>query len=112
MDRQGKKTLATEARHYITIQRNMSTTDGEGGFGDTWSTVQSCFAAIYPIKAIQQFQYKSIGVDATHFIKLRGYVDISELDQIICGSRTFEVLTVENIQERNFEQFVTCKEVR
>ncbi len=112
MDRVGKKTLATELRHRITIYQITSTTDGEGGFGETLSVVKTCSAAIYPLRAIQQFEYKSINVDATHIIKLRGYIDIDELYVIKFGTRTFDVLTVENIQEQNYEQVVTCRERR
>jgi SPP1 family predicted phage head-tail adaptor len=112
-ERQGKKTLATEARHQVAIERNAATTDGEGGYSDgIWQTIDTVFAAIYPIQARQQFQYKSIGVDATHLIKIRGKIEVAETDRIKFGSRVFEILAVENIQERGFEKVITCKEAR
>lgn len=108
-----KKTLATEARHYVIIQRNTGTTDGEGGFEEgIWSNIQTISAAIYPIQAKQQFQYKSVGVDATHLVKIRGRISIAETDRLAFGSRIFEILTIENIQERSFEKMITCKEAR
>lgn len=112
LKREGKKSLATEARHYVEIQRVTSTSDGEGGFTETWTTVKSCFAAIYPIKSMQRFEYKSIDVSATHYFKFRGYIDCQEQDRILFDSRYFEVLTIDNMQERDFELFVVCNEVR
>jgi SPP1 family predicted phage head-tail adaptor len=113
MDRQGKKTNASEFRHYILIQRKGElTTDGEGGFEDAWSDVESTWAAVYPVRAQQLFEYRSINVEATHIIKVRGETDIVEADRVSFDSRYFEILTVENIQERCIEKVATCKELK
>ncbi|MCO4819787.1 MAG: phage head closure protein [Bacteroidetes bacterium] len=113
MNRTDKKTMATEARHRITVQKRKSNSDGQGGHAISWESTGQYWAAIYPIKAQQQYDYNSIGVDATHHIKMRGYSTINDRDyRIQYGSRVFEVLTVENLQERDFELFITCKEVR
>jgi SPP1 family predicted phage head-tail adaptor len=112
LERQGKKTNASEMRHYIDIQAQTSTTDEEGGFTESWSDAYTNIcAAIYPIKAQQLFEYKSIKVDATHIIKIRGAETIENGNRIVFGTRYFEVLTVENIQERGIEKVVTCKEL-
>ena len=112
LQRQGKKTLASEMKHWISIQAKTSVPDGEGGHTDTWATSASCWAAVSPIQARQQFEYKSVNVDASHLIKVRGNVTIAEANQILFGSRIFEVLTVEDIQERGIVKVVTCKERR
>jgi SPP1 family predicted phage head-tail adaptor len=115
MDRQGKKTLATEARHRIILQSRQSTTDGEGGYDGEWADVVTIWAAIAPLQARQQYMYKSINVDATHLIKVRGLSiasETAEFYRVKFGTRIFEILTVENIQERNFEKVLTCKERR
>jgi SPP1 family predicted phage head-tail adaptor len=112
MDRQEKKTLATQARHRITIQSKGSTTDGEGGFSENWIDGDTLWAAIYPIKAVQQFLNRSVNVDATHLIKIRGHNVVAEWHRVKFGTRIFEILTVENYQERDFEKVLTCKERR
>jgi SPP1 family predicted phage head-tail adaptor len=111
MNREGKKSLASEARHYIIIQTITQTSDGEGGFTDTWTDSSTISAAIYPIKAEQQFKYKSLNVEATHYVKIRGDLVITEKNRIKFRARFFEILTVENIQERGIEKFLVCKEV-
>ena len=114
LERKGKKTIATEARHRITIQAKNSTTDGEGGFADSWTDDTTCWAALYPMHAVQQYLYKSVNVDATHLIKIRALsMDVfPEWNRIKFGTRIFEILTVENIQERDFQKMITCKERR
>jgi hypothetical protein len=37
---------------------------------------------------------------------------VNETDVIKFGTRSFEILTIENVQERNFETFISCKERR
>lgn len=111
MMREGKKSLATECRHYIYIQRLRKIKDGEGGYTETWHTILRCAAAIYPIRAQQLFEYRSINVEATHIIKIRGKIDIlNEVDRIEWNSRIFEILTIENIQEQDWVKIITCKE--
>lgn len=116
MDRQGKKSSATEMRHYVTIQAKTSTADVEGGFTETWTDGDTVAAAVYPIRAQQQFNFRSINVDATHYIKIRGEISVSETNRIkwVVGglTRYFEILTIEDIQERSILKFMTTKEMR
>lgn len=100
-------------RDRIIIQRlGNPVSDGEGGFTETWSTVATVWAGIRPMRASQIVEYKSLNVHATHLVEVRGEVDIQETDQMLFGSRVFEVLTVENEREEGVRKWVTCKERR
>lgn len=110
MIRKGKKSLATEARHRISFQTFAAVADGEGGFTNSWTTSQTVWAAIYPIKASQLFEYNTVNEEITHIIKLRGYINTNATQRVLFGTRIFEILTLENIQERDFVQVLACKE--
>jgi len=110
MQRTGKKTLATEARHRISIQSYTAVADGEGGFTNTWTTTATVWAAVYPVKASQVFDYYSVNSEITHIIKLRGYITVNATQRVLFGTRIFEILTAENLQERDFVQVLSCKE--
>lgn len=112
MDRQNKKPLASVLRHRVSIQAKEEALDSENEHVETWNTVDSVWASVDPIKAVQQFENRSVGVDATHLIKVRGSTVVTELNQIQFGTRNFEILTIENIQERGVLKVITCKEVR
>jgi len=113
MDRKSKKSLATRRRHQVTVQEMVSVSDNIGGETISWRDLHTdIWAEIIPIQAKQQFQNKSVGVDATHLVNIDGLIVILEKYRIMFGSRVLEVLTVEKIQERAFEQVITCKEVR
>jgi SPP1 family predicted phage head-tail adaptor len=111
-DRETKKSQASQAQHYIYIQTLVSTTDEEGGFSEQWANGSAIPAAVIPLQARQVMQYKSINVNATHIVKVRGRTTVSEGSRILFGSRVFEILTVENIQERDFIKVITCMENR
>lgn len=113
VEREIRKQLVTLLRHRVDIQTATRSSDGEGGVATTWTTTQSDIpAAVDPIQARQQYQYKSVNVDATHFIKMRGEITVTEKQQIVWGSRTFEILTVEDINENGILKFITTKERR
>lgn len=100
-------------RHRITIQASSTPTDdGQGGYTPVWVDQSTVWAHIRPMRAKQVEEYRSINVNATHLIEVRGGVDIEEDQQIIFGSRTFEVLTVENEKEEGVKKWVICKERR
>jgi len=112
MDRIGKKSAATEFRHRIAIQSYDKNSDGEGGYTRDWNTDKLIWAAIYPVKASQVFEYRSINVEATHVIKIRGLeTAINDTYRFLFGTRVFEILTIENLQERNFVKVLLCKEI-
>jgi len=108
--REAQKTLASNMRHRISFQTEVATPDDEGGFEKTWVTSTTVWASISPVLAIKQAEFKSMGVDATHRIKIRGSIPVSEKQRILYGTRIFEILTVENIQETNVESVITCRE--
>jgi SPP1 family predicted phage head-tail adaptor len=109
-----KKSLSTQTRAYAYIQQLTNVDDDRGGFTKSWvnTTVEPHAMAIMPLSAKQIFEYRSLNVEATHFIKIRGEVEVNELNQILYGSREFEILTVEDIQERGIVKWITSKERR
>lgn len=204
MLRTSARKLIETANHRVWFQQPIKTRDGIGGFTTVWESFLPRYVAIQPMTADQQFKYRSVNVDATHIVKVRGYLDIptavkrigttwaitwtafadcttvkieysvndgtfvsitastandgshnwtipteargdrvyvrvtnnqnttvySDTDQylvipttvtattvdesfqILWGTRTFEILTIEDLQERNFVKLITCKERR
>lgn len=101
-----------EYRHRISIQGNALVADGEGGFTEGWADLSTVWAKITAVQARQQYQFNSVGVEATHRFEVRGSVVVNEKNQIKFGTRTFEIKTIEDIQERGIVKVITCREVR
>lgn len=68
--------------------------------------------ALLSMSAKQVLEYKSVNVEASHLIKIRGEIAVSELNRVVVGSRIFEILNVEDIQERGIVKWISCKERR
>ena len=112
MKRERKRSQASQAQHYIYIQRVVRRDDGEGGQSKEWVDVQRVSAAVLPIRAHQRLEYKTINVDATHLIKIRGRLSLNEKNRFRFNDRIFEILTIEDLQERGFVKVCTCLEKR
>ena len=116
------KTLTTQCREYGYIQENTPVKDGRGSYSESWSNthVNPHAMAILPMTAKQIMEYRSVNVEASHLIKIRGEIEISELNRIIVESgtapnvktRIFEILSVEDIQERGIVKWISTKERR
>ena len=102
--------LSSDLRHQVLLQLPATSSDGEGGFFDGWVTKTTTWASISPITAKQRDSYKSLSAEITHMIKIRGEVDCDTTYQVKFDDRVFEILTVENIQERDMLKILMCKE--
>lgn len=107
-----RKSIATRKRHLVEIQEKSEANDLENELVESWRAVATAWASIEPIKAVQQFQNRSIGVDATHLVIMDALTSINEFNRLVFNGRSFEILSIENLQERNFDLVITCKEVR
>jgi head-tail adaptor len=56
----------------VTFLEKAMVPDGEGGFTEGWVDVYTCWAKVVSIKAEQQFEFNSVGVEATHRVEIRG----------------------------------------
>jgi len=112
--RRPKRSLSTESRAYGYIQENTPVSDGEGGSVDSWVNINTNAhsMALISVSAQQVIEYKTVNVEASHLIKIRGEIVVSELNRIVIGSRIFEILDIEDIQERGIVNWIECKERR
>jgi SPP1 family predicted phage head-tail adaptor len=115
LKRFGNKSLSTNSRGYAYIQSCDPTRDGRGNETKEWTNTSEDPHSmdITSLSASQIEEYRSQNVEATHLIKIRGEIVISELNRIeTIEGKIYEVLTAEDIQERGIVWWVTCKERR
>lgn len=106
------KEFSSVARHKISIQSKTCSVDGAGGTVETWvDKYPNISAFVAPYFADQQWRYRSVGVDCTHMIKIRGIFLVSIKDRIYFKGRILEILTIEDLQEINFIKEIFCREL-
>ena len=105
---------AEQLRHKITIQRPDAAADSYGQTGEAWiDTVTGIRAFIDPTGGSEFYAAQKVHSEATANIWFRhsSAPDARPSMRVIFGTRTFNVLNVMNIQERNRWIRLICKEV-
>lgn len=101
-------------RHKIAIQQLSESTDSPGGLVDTWTTLAERMAEIVPMVGREAFNGQQEQSMLNVKFRLRYDSTLSVVTpkmQVIYDSRTFDIVSVVNIDERNIELIFMCEEV-
>jgi len=102
---------AGRLRHRITIQRS---TPGRGDAGerlDVWIDIATVWAAIRTISDEERSDKLSVDITATHVITIRHQHvldDISPRDRIVHEGKTYHIIDVVNVGERDRQIDIRC----
>ena len=102
---------AGELRHRCWIKQPTHTSDGMGGVTTTWGTVTVFWASVEPLRGREWMESHLENADVTGRIVMRYKAGILPTYQIYFGSRTFEILSVINIEEKNRELQLMVREL-
>jgi SPP1 family predicted phage head-tail adaptor len=97
-------------KHYVNLQSSTNAIDDYGEENKTWSTDESIFAQIQPLRGSELLEYQQINAELTHRIIIRYTSNATPAKRILFGSRIFDINVVRNIDEKNEMQELLCKE--
>lgn len=103
---------AGRLRHYIQVKRPTTTRNALGEPVQTFASVGGFQAEIKPTSARERLMNNSITTEVTHVITMRYAPDVSEDCRIAFGDRTFEIVGIVNVEERNVELQILAAEQR
>ena len=86
------------------------TSDGMGGWTESWATLATVRAAIWPKRMVEQVERDKRTATVTHQVRVRYMEGIDEECRVKCGARVFEVVSVINHEERNKYLDLMCEE--
>jgi SPP1 family predicted phage head-tail adaptor len=66
---------------------------------------------VEPLQGRELWTAKQVVAEVTHRIRFRHLSGVVPTQRVVFGSRTFEILSVINPEERNRELELLCKEV-
>lgn len=101
-------------RHRIAIHEETDTPDGFGGFTRAWaakSGMTSVPASIMPLTAREVIELGKSELQMSHKIKIRYRSGITAKDRVVFGSRTFNIRSIINTEERNIELLFLVEEL-
>lgn len=98
-------------RHRITLQSPTAVADGMGGHTVTWTTVDTVWAAIWPVSAKEQLRADQPAMTVTHRIRLR-HRTVGADWRVKYGTRYFAIVSLINVDEANRTLDLLCQEVQ
>lgn len=98
-------------RNKITIEYIAVGKDTVGQENGTWTTLKTAWAHIKPLTGKEYQSGQTINAEVTHEVRMRYYSGITPKMRVKHGTRYFDILYVLNIEERNRELLLKCKEV-
>ena len=100
---------AGRLRHQVRIQT--PTKDTSPGAGDiTWSDYATVWAAVEPLRGNEFFTAQQVNAEVTGRVVIRYLSGITPEVRVLFGTRTFEILSVIDVDERHEELQLMVKE--
>lgn len=106
---------AGQLDRYVDVQQRSTTPDAIGQPVNTWTTIKSVYAGIAALSAVKRGIAGLVVTDVTHQITVRYdpiFADprIAATYRIVYAGRIFEVLGVENVDEKNSMVMIDARE--
>lgn len=101
---------AGDLRKRIIIEQPTVAADSVGEMVPTWSTLAVLWASIEALTGSERLQDAQINATADVKISVRYRAGITTAMRIKYGTRQFEIVSVQNVEERNRELAMLCVE--
>lgn len=105
-----QRVRAGKLRHVVELRTITQTPDGSGGRPGAYSTLATVWASIERVTETEELNAGMLQNVITHRIRFRYYPGLTVSDQIRFGSREFEIVSLDNFEERNFVMEAQCFE--
>ncbi len=99
-----------QLRHPIEIQQLTQTTDGVGGFTESFTTIHTPWASIRSATSVEIFNASQLQNVITHVIRIRFIADLRADHRILFETREFQIISIMDDQEHEHEQTIEVEE--
>lgn len=107
-----KKNRCSRLRHRLTLQQELQTPDGVGGYDKSWQDVATLWAEIIPVTTVNSKLTSLAGKEIlfadkiesqiSHRVIMRYRADIDASMRLVFDSRVFNIRYVANPEEGNY----------
>lgn len=102
---------AGKLRHVVTLKRKTQTADGLGGFADSWATLATARAELWTVGGSERQMAAQNHAVLTHRCRIRSYAGLTTADIVVLGSRSFNILFINDVEFRNREMVLDLEEI-
>lgn len=97
-------------RHSVTIEKNTEVLDAAGSPKDSWSAFATVFARLEPLTGRELYAAQQFSTALSHKVTIHYLVGVIPKMRISFGTRRLNILSVENMGERNRFMSLMCEE--
>jgi len=101
-----------QLRHRLIVQAETQSQGATGEVTSTYATASTVWGSISPITGRELEQAKQISEEITYKAIIRYYSGLTTEYRISHDSRTFEIASIQNFDERDIFQTLLLKEVK
>lgn len=102
---------AGRLRHRIQIKTPVEARNSYGERIVTWSTLATVWASVEPLRGREFLDAEQVQAEISHRVRMRYYPGILPNYRVVFGGRVLEIQAVINVNERNREMQLMCKEM-
>ena len=102
---------AGQLRYRITIQQATEAQDSFNQPIATWSTFAQRYAELLPQSGREFIAARQIVPELQHLVNLRWLAGVTPKMRVTLGARTFDILAVLDLEGRNRELQLACREL-
>ena len=99
-------------RHRLILQTETQTQGATGEVTSSYSTDTTVWGSLRPVSGRELEQARQISEEITYKAEIRFYSGLTTEHRISHDSRTFEIVTILNHDERDEKQILLLKEVK
>lgn len=103
-----------EMNHRLTIEEEVRTADGGGGFTSAWQSVAEnpeVYAAITPVSGLEVLAFHQLGAVATHKIILRARDDLTPAHRLVKGDAVYDIISLQAPEPGSFLEILARRRV-
>jgi SPP1 family predicted phage head-tail adaptor len=98
-------------RHRLAFQSATDTRTADGGVSQAWATTNTVWGRVDPLDGSEVVHADKTRADATHRANIRHGITVTPAMRFTYDSRTFQILSVLNIDERDRELTIIAQEI-
>lgn len=102
---------AGRLRHRIRIEEKVESRDTYGGERETWITKATVWGEVAPLVGREYLEARQMTAEMTTRIRIRYLEGVKPQMRAVFGSETFDIQAVQNVEERDREMVLMCREI-
>jgi SPP1 family predicted phage head-tail adaptor len=98
-------------RHRVQLHSASTGTDEYGEVIESFTSYATIWARVSPLEGEELIHAQQVNAELTHQVEIRYNSSVTTTHRVVHSSRTLEIVSIINPDERNKNQILMCKEL-